>query len=98
MGRINSGNEAIKVSHLYHDGYNNVLASVVREANRLRPVGLSDNTNTAAETIKNLSIYKINLSNRRNQQAMLGHMHELISRSLSGLVTKHDLRSGNETS
>ena len=25
MGRIDPGNEAIKVSHLYHDGYNNVL-------------------------------------------------------------------------
>ena len=60
--------------------------------------GLSDNTNTAAKTIKNLSIYKVNLSNRKNQQAMLGYMHELISRSLSGLVTKHDLMSGNETS
>ena len=23
--RIDPGNEAIKVSHLYHDGYNNVL-------------------------------------------------------------------------
>ena len=26
-----------------------------------------------------------------NQQAMLGHMHDLFSRSLSCLVTKHDL-------
>ena len=25
MGRIDPGNEAIKVSHLHHDGYNNVL-------------------------------------------------------------------------
>ena len=32
------------------------------------------------------------------QEAMLEHMHNLISRSLPGLVTKHNLRSENETS
>ena len=64
--------------------------------------GWSDrHTTDCTEThARNQPTEKVQLPPRKhpNQQAMLGHTHELISRSHSDLVTKHDLRSGSETS